>query len=98
MDSLELRASVPGIGSVRLPRWSCSHSLMVALVVVGLSSSRPCEAVMPTREGTVPVAVSSAFDQGLFDLAPQGSLETSLVYPTWKVPVILADFADQPMT
>src|SRR5438105_5089991 len=71
---------------------------MVALVVVGLSASRPCGAVMPTRDGSVPVAVSSAFDQGLFDVASEGSLRTNFAFPTWKVPVILTDFADQPMT
>ena len=53
---------------------------------------------MPTRDGSVPVAVSSAFDQGLFDVASEGSLRTNFAFPTWKVPVILTDFADQPMT
>lgn len=71
---------------------------MVALVVLGISASRPCGAVMPTREGTVPDAVASAFDQGLFDLSSETSLKTSLVYPTWKVAVIMADYTDQPMT
>jgi hypothetical protein len=44
---------------------------MVALVVVGVSASRPCLAVMPTREGTVPEAVSNAFDQGRFDISSE---------------------------
>jgi immune inhibitor A len=76
---------------------------MVALVVVGVSMSRPCGAVMPTREGTVPEVVSNAFDQGRFDLSSErtlseGPLRTNLATSTWKVPIIMADFTDQPMT
>ncbi len=53
---------------------------------------------MPTRDGTVPEAVSQAYDRGLFQLPPAPGLRTSAVGATWKIPVILVDFTDQPLT
>ena len=53
---------------------------------------------MPTRAGVVPQIVSQAFDAGRFEVPRTPALGTSAVTGTWFVPVILVDFADQPLT
>ena len=66
----------------------CGHVLCVT----------PAGAVMPTRSGTIPPEVASAFEQRLFEVPSTGGrLTTSVAQAEWNVPVILVAFSDQPL-
>ena len=82
---------MPRLGIIR------SAFLLVVTAALALAAS-PAKAVMPTRTGTVPAPVSRAFERGLFDQGAVPGLRTSVAGPNWKVPVILVDFPNQPLT
>jgi immune inhibitor A len=55
---------------------------------------------MPPRDGPVPVALAQAFTSGQFALPAPPALGTQAATArqrTWRVPVILVDFTDQPL-
>jgi M6 family metalloprotease-like protein len=93
----------PGVLSVstlegQLPRlWSPNDLLLVALLSL-LAAASPCWAVMPSRSGEVPPVVADGFARGLFRLPDSPALGTSAATGVWKVPVILIDWSDQPLT
>src|SRR5262249_54015406 len=59
----------------------------------------PGRATSPPRFGPVPQALSQAFESGALSLPPPPpTLRTSTTQTVWKVPVILIDFTDQPLT
>lgn len=63
------------------------------------AAATPADAVMPSRDGTVPREVADAFADGRFQLpVRRDGLTTSAVAPpVWNVPVILVGFSDQPL-
>jgi immune inhibitor A len=82
-----------------LPRLCIHRSGFFLVVTAALAfAAAPVHAVMPTPAGTVPTAVVQAFERGLFWHASAPDLQTSSFGPTWKVPIILVDFPDQPLT
>lgn len=81
-----------------MPRFWVSEIRFAALLAAGMWMPSPAGAVMPTRDGTVPPEVAQSFAAGRFDLPAAVTLGTSLAGSTWKIPVILVDFTDQPLT
>ncbi|MBI1796576.1 MAG: M6 family metalloprotease domain-containing protein [Candidatus Eisenbacteria bacterium] len=72
-----------------------------ALLALGglLVSATPALATMPPYRGAMPPALAQAFADGMFRIRgnPDG-LHTSTVQTVWNIPVILAGFADQPIS
>ena len=59
----------------------------------------PAGATMPTVSGPMPTEVSSAFRDGLFELpAHPTGLSVSAAQPTFRIPVILVSYTDEPLT
>lgn len=69
-------------------------ALLIATLGVG---ARPALALMPPRQGPLPVEVQTALNAGRFRLATPPRLGTSVVRPVWKIPILLVDFPDQPL-
>ncbi len=73
-------------------QWSLGAAVLFA-------AARPASATMPPATGPLPETVAEAFSEGLFQLPERAvGLPTSAVSGTYRVPVILAAFADEPLT
>jgi len=78
---------------------SCRLILAFSAVAASLPIAFPAGATMPTPAGTLPREVAEAIDRGISLPARGAGLGVSAVPPAvWRIPIILAAFADEELT
>jgi len=91
--------SVPGDSEISLRLRSCRLILAFTAVAASLPFAFPAGATMPTPAGTLPREIAEAIDRGISLPARGTGLGVSAAPPAvWRIPVILAAFADEDLT